>query len=374
MIKNASARILLSLCLSLLPCIYLQAQEGRDTLYFHVVSYNVENLFDCRHDSLKNDYEFLPDALRHWTWGRYYRKLDNIARALIAAGEGEPPALVGLCEVENDRVMQDLTRRSALQAAGYRYLMTDSPDPRGIDVALLYQPGRFKPITHESLTVPPPSKERHPTRDILHVSGLLLNRDTLDVFVCHLPSRAGGAKASSPYRIAAARRLKAATDSLFHLRRRAQIIIMGDFNDYPANASIQTLLQDDTQTPPQADDTHTLPQADATRTPLQDHATHSTRLHHLLASKTIGKHRVGSYKYQGEWGLLDHLIVSETLLEKDAPLYTDDTWADVFHAPFLLIEDKKYGGRQPFRTYNGMKYQPGFSDHLPVRTRFRLIY
>ncbi len=355
-LKPALLRLTLLLCLSLPPCLKLQAGQGGDTLYFHVVSYNVENLFDCRHDTLKNDYEFLPGSPRHWTWNRYYQKLDAIARTLIAAGEGVPPVLAGLCEVENNRVLQDLTRRSALRAAGYRYLMTDSPDRRGIDVALLYQPGRFKPLTQESITITPPSKAFHPTRDILHVSGLLLNHDTLDVFVCHFPSRTGGAKASAPYRIAAARRLKAATDSVTRLRRRVQILIMGDFNDYPGNASIRTLLQKGAPTPLPADTTHTV------------------RLHHLLASKTTGKHPQGSYKYQGEWGLLDHLIVSANLLQEDAPLHTDDTQAEVFRSPFLLMEDKKYGGLQPFRTYNGMHYQGGYSDHLPVRARFRIIY
>ena len=160
---------------------------------FRVVSWNVENLFDIHHDSLKNDREFLPDALRHWNYTRYKKKLTDMARVITAVGEWEPPALVGLCEVENDTVLRDLTRRSPLKELNYRYVMTDSPDLRGIDVALLYQRDLFKLLSFRSVSIPP-LKQFRPTRDLLHVSGLLLTGDTLDVFVCHLPSRSGGAK------------------------------------------------------------------------------------------------------------------------------------------------------------------------------------
>ena len=151
---------------------------------FRVVSWNVENLFDIHHDSLKNDREFLPDALRHWNYTRYKKKLTDMARVITAVGEWEPPALVGLCEVENDTVLRDLTRRSPLKELNYRYVMTDSPDLRGIDVALLYQRDLFKLLSFRSVSIPP-LKQFRPTRDLLHVSGLLLTGDTLDVFVCH---------------------------------------------------------------------------------------------------------------------------------------------------------------------------------------------
>ncbi len=341
-------KLLFFICFSLFLCPFLHGREKGDTLTFYVVGYNVENLFDCYHDTLTNDYEFLPDAARHWNQTRYRKKLDDIARTLIAAGEGTPPALVALCEVENERVLYDLTHRSALRKAGYRYILTGFPDPRGLDVALLYQPGRFKPISHQSLRVTPPQKKNRRTRRILHVSGLLLNKDTLDLFVCHFPSRTGGVKATEPYRLSAAKRVKSAADSLMQIRIRPQIIIMGDFNDYPKNASVQEILRRDTLI--------------------------VGSLHHLLATRAQKEKNFGSYKYQGKWGLLDHIIVSENLLQKGASLYTDDTQAEVFRPSFLLAEDEKYGGKQPFRTYNGMKYIGGYSDHLPVRARFQLIY
>ena len=175
--------------------------QAQDTLAFRVVSYNVENLFDTRHDSLK-----------------YRKKLDDIGRTLIAVGGWTPPALVALCEVENDSVLRDLTRYSVIREAGYRYVMTHSRDERGIDVALLYQRGLFKLLSCHSITVSKPRPSDRPTRDILHASGLLLNGDTLDVLVAHFPSRSGGAKESEPYRLMAARQLKRTADSLMARR------------------------------------------------------------------------------------------------------------------------------------------------------------
>lgn len=343
--------ILFLLC----PYICLYGQERKDTLTFRIASYNVENLFDCRHDTLKNDHEFLPDAVRHWNYSKYRKKLDNIARVLIATGGWTPPALVALCEVENDSVMRDLTRYSALREADYRYVMTQSPDERGIDVALLYQRSLFKLLSYQSLHVDSPRKNSRPTRDILHVSGLLLNRDTLDVFVAHFPSRSGGAKESEPYRLYAARRMKRAIDSLYLVRRHPQVILLGDFNDYPDNKSVRQVLQADV--PPASPD-----------------SLFPRKLYHLLAGKAKSSKHFGSYKYQGEWGLIDHIILSGTLLQKHSPLYTDETKAGILCLPFLLTEDKKYGGKQPFRTYYGMKYQAGYSDHLPVWAEFRIIY
>lgn len=325
--------------------IYLMAQS--DTLSFGVMFYNVENLFDCAHDSLKDDIEFLPQSVRHWNHIRYKRKLDNVARVIVAAGGWDLPALVGLCEVENDSVLIDLTRYSALREAGYRYIMTHSADDRGIDVALLYQRGLFKPLFSQSLVVPKPVKKSRPTRDILHVSGLLLNGDTLDVFVCHFPSRSSGSKVTEPYRLNAAQRVRKAADSIFAVRQKPQILIMGDFNDYPEDKSVRSVLC---------------------------HEENGPRFFHLLAGKAGRRKDYGSYKFQGWWGLLDHLIVSSNMLDESATLYADTVKADVVTLPFLLLPDKKYGGKQPFRTYYGMRYQGGYSDHLPVKALLRLIY
>ncbi len=343
--------------ISFLTPSFITAQETHhrlDSLFqekvpFRVVSWNIENLFDTHHDSLKNDREFLPDATRHWYYNRYKKKLADIARAITAIGEWNPPALIGLCEVENDTVLRDLTRRSPLKELDYRYVMTDSPDLRGIDVALLYQRDLFKLLSSRPVSIPPFGQHR-PTRDLLHVSGLLLTGDTLDVFVCHLPSRSGGARESEPYRLHAAQILRTEADSILHKRLHPQVIIMGDFNDYPTNKSIREVLEAEAPSP--------------TLSPL--------KLYHLLARKAKSKD-FGSYKYRGEWGLLDHLIISGTLLNRSGEFFTSEDKANVCLLPFLLIEDKKYGDKEPFRTYKGMKYQGGVSDHLPIYTDFELI-
>lgn len=313
---------------------------------FRVVFWNTENFFDTRHDSLKNDMEFLPHSMRHWNHRRYKKKLDNVARTLTAIGEWNFPALIGLCEVENDTVMRDLTLYSPLKEAGYRYVMTHCSDLRGINVALLYQRDRFKLLSYSALSVGN-FKGHRPTRDILHVSGLLLTGDTLDIMVAHLPSRSGGVRQSEPYRLYAAQKLKDAADSLINVRPSAKLIIMGDFNDYPTDKSVVQVLQ---ALSPEV-------------------STHHDRLYHLLARKAKDRN-FGSYKYQGEWGLLDHLIVSGTLLDISGTLFTEEKKANVARLPFLLTKDEKYGGMQPFRTYVGMKYQEGYSDHLPVYVDF----
>ena len=303
----------------------VQAQES-----FRVLFWNVENLFDCKDDPRKNDNEFLPDAKRNWTPYRYWEKVRNLAKGVIASGNDYVPDLVGLCEVENDSCLYDLTRRSPLREAGYRYVITDSPDQRGIDVALLYQRASFKVLQHQSIRVPHKQLKKGATRDILHVVGKVVSGDTLDVMVCHLPSRSGGQAKSEPYRIFVADLIKQTVDSLLEVRLHPHIILMGDFNDYPTDKSMKRLCS-------------------------------GKSLHNLMKGK-----KEGSYRYRGEWGMLDQFIVSRSLLKKKSNIRTSKDKAQVLCHPFLLEEDDKYGGEKPFRTYNGMKYQGGFSDHLPI--------
>lgn len=315
--------------------------QVRDTL--NIIEWNVENLFDCHHDTLKNDVEFLPDGSRHWTYSRYRRKLDHIAKTLVASTESfNHPALIALCEVENDSVLIALTQYSALKELNYRYIMTNSPDPRGIDVALLYQRDRFKLIHNESIPITP-MKGFHPTRDILHATGLITPSDTLDIFVVHAPSRSGGEIASRPYRYHCIEILKKTIYSILSERPKARIIVTGDFNDFPESPSIYHLLN--------------------ARAP--EGKTDNNHLYHLMARR-VRENGKGSYKYQGEWNLLDHFIVSGSLLN-DNRIYTSETTAKIVCLPFLLTEDKSFGGMRPFRMFNGWRYENGFSDHLPIR-------
>ena len=327
--------IWLSLLAFFLFPIFLPAQNR-----FRVMEYNVENLFDCKHDTLKNDKEFMSDAIKKWTYFRYRDKLLKIAKVIAAAGQEYIPDLVALCEVENDHVIRDLIFYSPLKEVGYNYVMTSSPDQRGIDVALLYQPGTFKLLDSRSIPIPSAQINRLPTRDILHVTGKVMSGDTLDVWVCHMPSRSGGQKESEPYRLFTASILKAQVDSIMRVRTHPSILITGDFNDYPTDASIAKVL--DARAP--------------------SASIEAGKLYNLMD----GRKGEGTYRYRGEWGVLDQMIVSGNLLSGEAKFHTSYEQARILNFPFLLIEDERYGGSTPFRTYWGARYQGGYSDHLPV--------
>jgi len=307
---------------------------------FRVMSYNVENLFDAEKSTDKDDSEFLPSAPRHWTNGRYYHKLQQISKVITAAGEWDTPALVGLCEVENDSVIYHLLHRTPLRHQSYRYCLTNSKDPRGIQNALLYQRDKFHYINQHSHAISFTGKGKT-SRDILHVYGEIITGDTLDVFVCHFPSRYGGEKESEQDRIEAAAYLKAICDSLYQVRHFCQIIIMGDFNDTPEDKSLRVVLN-----------TSHLPENS-----IQDKETFT--LYNLFAKAS------GSHKYQGKWSQIDHIIISNNLSHRFRPQS-----ARVFSPPFLLTEDKTWHGKRPFRTYHGYKYEGGYSDHLPLLADF----
>jgi len=321
--------LLLNVCL--VSFLALNAQET-----LRVMFYNTENLFDCKHDSMKNDQDFLPESLYHWTYTRYKTKLNHLAKVITAVGEWQVPALVGLCEVENDSVINDLIHHSPLNNLAYRYVMTHSSDARGIDVALLYQRDQFKLLSFKAHRVP----LKRPTRDILHVTGQVMNHDTLDVFVCHFPSRLGGEDQSNPWRVAAAKVLKEKADSVLAIRQHPFVIIMGDFNDYPDNESLFKTL--------------------AAKSPSDTTSRFVNLMYPMLEDKDHGSH-----KFQGEWGVLDQIIVNRSFF-KSTRIQVNESKANVFRAPFLLEEDKTYGGERPLRTFLGPRYLGGYSDHLPV--------
>lgn len=305
--------------------------------------YNVENLFDTRDDPLKDDDDFLPDGFMRWTPKRYKEKLRDVTRVITAVGEMQSPALIGLCEVENDSVLFDLTRRSPLRAQEYEYLITQSPDERGINVALLYQRHQFKLLEWAAYEVRFNRPDSRPTRDILHVVGQLVNTDSLDLFICHFPSRSDGQLATRPARIAAAETLREKVDSVLSVRARPRCIIMGDFNDPPDSECLFAVLRAGRVEPPLRDD----------------------RLYNLFFDYP-GKGERGTYKYQGKWEVIDQLIVNGGLLMEGSGTQVKNGKAIIFDAGFLLEEDEKYYGKKPFRTYLGPRYHGGFSDHLPV--------
>lgn len=302
------------------------------TGFLTFVELNCENLFDYRHDEGKDDTEYLPEATRHWTKKRYWRKLNNIAQSLLSCSEDGIPDLIALCEVENDSVLNDLTKRSLLRNAGYEYLMTSSPDLRGIDVALLYSPFTFSPISSYPLRVTPVENMR-PTRDILYTCGQTVSGDTLHVFVVHMPSRFGGERYSCPFRQAAADRLCLSVDSIQAVTSEPKILIAGDFNDGDDSLILQQIEQ------------------------------HGIR--NLTKEASAPKDIHGTYRYKGQWESIDHILGSPYIYNKVETAF--------IHAPHFLLEvEPLYGGLKPRRTYNGMRYQPGYSDHLPLVVKIKL--
>ena len=328
---------------------------------FRVMFYNVENLFDTKDDPLKNDDDFLPDGFMRWTPRKYREKLRDITRVITAVGEMQSPALVGLCEVENDSVLFDLTRESPLRAQEYKYIITRSPDERGINVALLYQRHQFKLLEFNEYEIRFNRPDQRPTRNILHAVGELVNGDTLDVLVCHFPSRSGGERETEPARIQSATLLKEKTDSIISVRTRPYCIIMGDFNDPPGSRSLLGTLQANKaweQKRRKVSEEHEVPQ--------KREAPYEANALYNLFFDYAKERECGTYKYQGRWEVIDQFIVSGSLLTEENSVHVKGLKAYIFDADFLLENDDKYYGKKPFRTSSGPRYLGGFSDHLPV--------
>ena len=295
-------------------------------LLITVVSYNVENLFHPAHDSLKDDYEWTQEGERHWSYNRYYAKEDNIARVLTNIGEWDGVDIVGLQEVENAAVVKRLCY--TLRRNEYDFVHYESPDPRGIDVALIYKKSRVDTLATRALNIQHPKLT---TRDILYVCAHVDKRDTIHFFVCHLPSQRGGKAESEWKREAAKQVLQKAVDSVFAVLPQAKIIVMGDMNS-----------------------------EDLRLNGLKDKLAKSPYLQIVPQGKEEpkAKSQEGTHKYQGRWTFLDHFYVS--------PAIDSLSDARVYDAEWIQEPDEKYLGLKPKRTYNGFMYQNGFSDHLPI--------
>lgn len=311
---------------------------GFSTPTFRIMFYNVENYFDTTDDPERNDNDFLPDGKKHWTSSKMEEKKNSIARVIATVGEGTPPAIVGLCEVENDYVLKLLTRYSPIKKWKYNFVHYESPDSRGIDVALLYDKTQFELIS--SKCIPIIFSKGRSTRDILYVSGKTNNGILLHVFVTHAPSRIGGKNNSEPRRVAVMSMIKQHCDSILAVNSNANIVIMGDFNDTPEDKSIRVTLGAKPLVEPFCNDS----------------------LYNMLYS-FVGNPYIGTHKHQSQWSVLDQIIVSGNLLNTGL---LNPNSAYIFRADFLLEEDKRNMNVRPKRTYNGLRYQEGYSDHLPV--------
>ncbi|WP_299531121.1 endonuclease/exonuclease/phosphatase family protein [Ulvibacterium sp.] len=309
-----------------------------------IAFYNVENLFDTKDDSLIFDDDRTPQGKDHWTAERYHKKLKNISKVISQIGAEvtqTSPDLIGLCEVENKQVLQDLINQPALLEKGYGIIHFDSPDERGIDVALLYKKAVFIPSSFEShrLLLFTAEDERNYTRDQLVVGGLL-DLEKIYVIVNHWPSRSGGESRSKPNRIAAAQLNKRIMDSLIHLNTHAKIISMGDLNDDPTDESLKKVLKTN----------------GAKKMLVKGEL--------FNPMEKMYKKGIGSLAYRDKWNMFDQIILTPNMVNTEKGAYT--FWkAGVFSPSYVITQKGAYKG-YPFRTYAGGNYTGGYSDHFPV--------
>ena len=325
---------------------HLFSQEKRPYKILTVAFYNLENLFDTEDDPNTFDDDRTPNGKDHWTEDIYRDKLRKMAYAISRIGREQAqnsPVIVGLCELENLKVLEDLVREPVLQESNYVIIHYDSPDSRGIDVALLYQPQYFVPkhsASHKlALFDRHQPEKRVYTRDQLVVSGFLEGEE-IHLIVNHWPSRSGGVSASSYKREQAALLNKKIVDSLQAMDPYARIIVMGDFNDDPGSRSIRKILKPDTKTD---------------SLPLKSLFNPMAALH----SKGIG-----SLAYRDSWNLFDQIMLTQPFLDKDFSTYQFYK-ANVFNENFLVTPDGQYKG-YPFRSFGFGGYTGGYSDHFPV--------
>ena len=308
--------------------------------------YNQENLFDTCHDDGKNDYEFLPGGSYRWNGLKYSHKLRNMARVLADMGTDVLPqvgcALIGLSEVENSKVLDDLTAQEPLRARGYRYVHVEGPDKRGIDCAVLYNPALFKVGTVKLLPYIPDEsmKDYYATRGFLTVTGEM-GGDQVGVIVCHWPSRAAG----SSYRERAASLVRDVKDSLLRVNPDMKVMVMGDMNDDPTNKSMKEILR-------------ALPDKDKV-----GEGDMYNPWYNLLA-----KQGQGTLSYQGSWNLFDQIVMTPNMIDKGGKkdFSTLKFFKNqIFRRDYIINKEGRYKGI-PKRTHAGGAWLDGYSDHLPV--------
>lgn len=305
--------------------------------------YNLENLFDVTKDSVNLDEEFTPSGARRWNFARLKQKWRNTARVITNAGGWNLPVVVGVCEVENRWVLTSMLSETGLNHLSYDVVHYDSPDARGIDVALLYKKDRVSILESKPIPVTFDDGSR-PTRDILFAKILLESIDTIFIMVNHWPSRFGGAAATQLKRKKAALIVKEVCDSLYNENQKSKILIMGDFNE-PHTSDV--FLKD----------------LDVGRT---------SEDKWLISPALDLPAGVGTLKYQHSWDLFDQIIVSRPVLSDTVGYRMSEPHLKIIKLPFLLQRDETFGGEKLFRTYEGFKYLGGYSDHLPVWVELNL--
>ena len=302
--------------------------------------YNVENLFDTIDDPSINDEEFLPNGRQKWDTKKYNHKLKNLSNVLLSIDSTKPPAIIGLAEVENKEVLIDLIQNSKLNDYNYSIIHQNSPDFRGIDVALIYRPDSYQPEFNEWINISFPFDSSYTTRDILYSKGKIFEDEIIHIFVNHWTSRYGGQEATTAKREFIGALLKAKSDSILKIEPNASIIIMGDLNDNPNDESLTEALQ---------------------AKPVTENILSDNLYNISLAKFQNGE---GTLFYRS-WDLFDQMVVSGNLLKVDASLKLKHPNIRIHKPDWVLFEDNK-GIKRPNRTASGSRYYGGYSDHLPV--------
>lgn len=300
-----------------------------------IVFYNVENLFDVFDDPKTEDEEFTSQGLRKWNEVKYKRKINHLSQSILSLTSYQTPEIIGLCEIENREVIKDLVNVQLFKQSPYKIIHNNSRDRRGIDMGLIYDSTKINPLFIQF--IPVQLKNENYSRELLYLK-VLINSDSLHLFVNHWPSRYAGTRDSDASRMIASRLLVVKCDSIIEKNINAKIIIMGDFNDEPSDRSLLHLT---------------------------DYKIEGSEGHafcNLMADIINSK---GTIKYQGQWFVFDQFIVTANLLNPNMNLSV--RYTEIAMQQFLFEKDLKYLGRKPFRTYNGFRYLGGFSDHLPIK-------
>ncbi len=322
----------------------LFALPVRDTVReYRIVFWNLENYFDPFDDPVTSDDEFTREGERRWSWKRFTKKRNDIAKVIMSLGDernhpGEGyPVLIALSEVENRFVLDQLVKCTPLSLLGYGIIHRNSPDERGIDVALLYRKKYFRPLEYKFYEVKLEGEKRN-TRLILYTKGVLEDLDTLHLFVNHWPSKFGGEKKSYPNRECAANTLLKVCDSIFERNERSNIILSGDFNDTPSSRLFLPFKK------------------------------------FVNMAAPFEQRGEGTIKYKGKWEMIDMFFISGNLLNQKEPVACAKDAMKIIGIPFLLEKDPLYLGLRPRRCYTGPRYIGGVSDHLPIILRIGKMF
>lgn len=341
---NSMCKNYLLLCSLILPlCFYSQKLcKGKNFQLSAIGFWNVENLYDTINDRWKNDEEFTPAGTNAWTARRYQVKLDHLADVISRMATDILPdglSILGLCEVENKSVVEDLVNSEKLRQRNYKVVHLEGPDARGVDPSFIYNPVYLKVTKTIAFNVKLATDSSHKTRHILGVSGFFMGEPVL-ILVNHWPSRRGGELASRPNRQAAAKVVRRISDSVMNVSPKTKIIVMGDFNDDPTSESVKKVIGT---------------VADSKQSPGNLFYNPMENLHQM---------GIGTLAWQDSWNLFDQVLLSAEWVTGNYE-YWQFYGARVFNKDFLKCDFGKYKG-YPLRTYSGPNYTGGYSDHFPV--------